>query len=153
MKFIYLSPHFDDICYSLSAISRSLMKGDLVNIFTRCTYAKPHILNSKENQSTEDFVSEIRNKEDHLFAEALNLNKQNLGFQDAGVQGNPFNLDSLGEEVDKVEERLIGVLLEKLENSQNVVIFCPLGVGNHRDHLTIFNIVWKNLEALESKVD
>lgn len=75
MQDIYLSPHYDDIAFSLSSIIKS--GNIIIDIFTNSNY----IENKKCGQSASS-VSKIRENEEKLFVLQNKLNFITLGFNE-----------------------------------------------------------------------
>ena len=153
---IYLSPHHDDVCFSLGdmAFRRG---GELVNIFTRSDYLAARMLLPTSCGSRADLVSEIRRGEDRRFAEAANLNRHDLGLSEPALVGHrPFDLTGLRQEVELLQHRLIPRLEAMLPTDSvpdAATIYCPLGIGGHRNHLAVLLAVQDNFAALSRRCD
>lgn len=141
MQDIYLSPHYDDIAFSLSSFIKP--NSLLINVFTISNYIENQNYNSKNIS-----VSTIRENEEKLFTSLNNLNFVKLCFFDRGIQGNPFSFyhDVLNDDV--LEKTLISQITSLIVTNQKPTLYCPLGVGKHYNHLQVFNIIQKNYEEL-----
>ena len=74
MQDIFLSPHYDDIAFSLSSFFH---KNDIIiNIFTESNYIE------NKNMNLSMSVSELREKEEQDFISKNSLKYIKLGFQD-----------------------------------------------------------------------
>lgn len=73
MQDIFLSPHYDDIAFSLSSFFH---KNDIIiNIFTESNYIE------NKNMNLSMSVSELREKEEQDFISRNSLKYLNLGFR------------------------------------------------------------------------
>ena len=137
MAALYLSPHYDDVCFSLGMTARE-SGGLLVNVYTLSNYMDGELGPTAE-------ITKIREAEDSAFAAACGLQRHNFGFSEATVQDlGPFDLTRIEEDVDALEEPLIDFLLAR----GGADIYCPLAVGRHRNHISVFLAVVKAYAAL-----
>ncbi len=84
MQHIYLSPHYDDIAFSVS--SRIQAGGIVLDVFTISNYV--------ENEKCLDgnlTVSEIRKNEEMNFVKHNKLKYKIMKLQDSGIDGSPFS--------------------------------------------------------------
>jgi LmbE family N-acetylglucosaminyl deacetylase len=138
-RIIYLSPHFDDLAYSnggLMAKRLDFEEFTVLNIFTRSLYA-PNVHETKVEQ-----ISAIRDQEDARYCLAYQIKRINLGFGDSSCRGyddmQELNTDP---EKDPVFVEVETAIKSVLENYQCDVIFCPLAIGSHVDHLMVFRTI------------
>lgn len=144
---IYLSPHFDDVCFSLGMTAKMRGGGQLINIFTRSN----HMANN--NAPTEEITS-IRDREDAHFAESCVLHRECLGLSEATVLGlAPFDLKNIEQEVSLLEKKLIPLLYGILSENRGHMaeIYCPLAIGRHRNHLSVFSVILNSWSTLREK--
>ena len=146
MQDIYLSPHYDDIAFSLSSFIKP--NNLLIDVFTISNYIENQNSNLK-NLS----ISEIRENEEKLFTSFNNLNFIKLDFHDRGMQGNPFSFYYNVLSDDILEKRLISLITSLIVTNKKITLYCPLGVGKHYDHLQVFNIIQKNFEELQKNFE
>ena len=144
MQDIYLSPHYDDIAFSLSSFIKP--NSLLIDVFTISNYIENQNYNSKNIS-----VSNIRENEEKLFTLFNNLNFIKLDFYDRGMQGNPFSFYYNVPSSDNLERTLMNKIKSLAKTNKKLTIYCPLGVGKHYNHLQIFNIIQKNYEELLKK--
>ena len=149
---IAVSPHFDDVCLSVGHLLRRVTVAEriLLNIFTRSDDVSniPIVDQLAEVQGRQriDAISRMRDREDTAFARALGFRKIDLGFEDAdiiaGTEKDPGHYyEGIGEETIAVTDRLSEVLDELFSNGSDKVVFCPLAIGEHRNHLVAFNAI------------
>ncbi len=152
-NFLFLSPHYDDVCFSLAFVASKLTNLKLINIFTNSTYAKPHILTSlPQGIDLASSVSQVRDREDAIFATRYNFERTNLVLDDAGLNGaDPFDLNGIEEEHVALEKILLPVLKGKANKDSPVIIFCPLAVGGHKNHTSVFNVIADHIPELENQ--
>lgn len=132
VRAIYLSPHHDDVCFSLGALARKL-GGVLINVFTVSSYtaALPY-------SSDPVVVSRIRDEEDRKFALNCGLTRYNLNQLDSPLRGrDPFDPTDLSAEVELLRPILRHLISRLAYASQRLLLFCPAGIGMHRDHLIV----------------
>src|SRR5207248_8520035 len=82
VRAVYLSPHHDDICFSLGALTTKIRGGVLVNIFSISSYTDEALHLSLDPR----LVSQIRNQEDDGFALKCGLTKHNLDQPDSPLR-------------------------------------------------------------------
>jgi hypothetical protein len=147
---IYLSPHYDDVCFSLGIAAKAGEGGHLINVFTDCNYVDPL---HAQGASPAD-IATLRDAEDKVFADMCTLKRHNLGLPEATVKGlHPFDLGGVEEEVRLVEQPLLALLSDLLNGSDSSEkeIYCPLGTGCHRNHISVFLVIIKFYAALRKK--
>lgn len=136
---LYLSPHHDDVCFSLGH-GASLNGGVLVNIFTRSAWvASPRDLPA-ERDARIAAISALRAGEDARFAASVGLERHDLGLAEPPLVGrDPFDVRELKQEVDLLSGSLAPLVLRLLDaggEGARPVLHCPMGIGGHRNHLS-----------------
>ena len=151
-KLIAISPHLDDVCFSVGHLLHRVTATEkiLLNIFTRSDDVSniptvDRLADVKGKQRIE-VISRMRDEEDNAYARALGFRKIDLGFEDAdivaGTEKDPGHYyGGIEEETNAVTERMSQVLGEILTDALDAVVLCPLAVGRHRNHLVAFNAV------------
>jgi LmbE family N-acetylglucosaminyl deacetylase len=151
---VYLSPHHDDVCFSIGNLA-SRLGGDLVNLFTVSRYAAAALDLPADEAARVDVVSRLRRLEDEAFAKAAGLTRHGLGLREARLTGfGPFDLTNLAPEVDLLLARLIPVLLGMLASDgdpSEVGLYCPMGIGGHRNHISTLLAVRGAYDALRRR--
>lgn len=147
---LYLSPHADDICFSLGELVRNRRAGTLLTVFSRSGYlAQP----AAQAANSPDQISAIRSAEDAAFAAGCNLALEPLGLPDARLRGlDSFSLDALASEAEALEPVLLDRLRDlavRRDGTDRPWMFCPSGIGGHLDHVAIMTVVARNLENLQ----
>jgi hypothetical protein len=136
---LFLSPHHDDVCFSLAGIALTRESGALVNIFTRSEYVARQMPLPAERNERIAFVTRLRTAEDQRFAEAAGLARHDLALGEPSLRGvTPFDGRDLAGEVPAVQSMLVSFLERYFEpegRAPTAAIFCPMGIGGHRDHL------------------
>jgi len=137
---IYLSPHNDDVCFSVGALA-SRTGGELVTAFSASAYVSARLDLPADPAARVAAVTDLRRGEDVLFAGAVGLVRHDLGLSEPALYGlGPFDHSGLREEVDELAVRLIPFLLELLSGQaggSRAALYCPMGIGAHRDHLAM----------------
>lgn len=144
---IFISPHRDDACFSLGATISLLGGGHLINIFTESSYTAHPSLSTNTPPLGNDIVTAIRNREEGQFCATANLTRHELGFADTTLRDISWSVNddqnSLKEPTQQAKLIMVplGSLLQELTNNNAgkvFTIYCPMAIGNHRDHLSTF---------------
>jgi hypothetical protein len=142
---IYLSPHYDDVCFSIGHIA-GRFAGDLVNLFTVGRYVAANLALPSDDASRVEVVSQLRRQEDQLFVHAAGLVRHDLGLQEPPQMGlASFDITNLKAEVAALKASLTPCLLAMLPSEGDpsaVNVYCPMGIGGHRNHLSTLLAVW-----------
>jgi len=134
VRALFVSPHSDDICLSLGALSSHLQaRKHLVTVFSLSCWAEPTWVGSRDTRD----VTAARREEDRGYCDLNDFAYHSLDLADSSVRhvrvGN-LRLRSGHEELLQIEvERGLDRLIEELHAR---VMFAPLGLGNHTDHVT-----------------
>jgi len=133
---IILSPHADDAALSIGGM---LCKNALEEPVTLVTiFGRSNYLRESAFQSDWEFVTATRKSEDVAFADSLGIKLQYLEFPEASLR--------LGSSYDKIFSKeiqtedqfppdLITVINQIVDSESPKLLFAPLGLGLHRDHL------------------
>nr|WP_255537140.1 PIG-L family deacetylase [Pedobacter sp. SYSU D00873] len=142
-----MSPHFDDAAYGLTLTISKLLNSNvpvkLINCFTVTRWTAIPV----ESKETE-VVSLLRAKEDQsynaLFDSAIDI--VNLDLLDAPLRHDYiFRFKALEEDELELAEDLRSRLLQEVEG----VLFCPLSIGDHIDHVICLEAVLKLYRELD----
>ncbi len=151
---VYLSPHSDDICFSLASFARHRHCGTLLTVFSVSTYTTsplPHLDESGERVT----VTAIRLAEDEVFARHCGLNAVSLGYPDAQARGQrPFDPGQALAIAGRIKTALLETLgagLPAGDSTSRPWLFCPAGIGGHVDHLAVLALVIAHADALERR--
>lgn len=136
---VFLSPHHDDICFSVAGIALQQASGALVNLFTRSEHVdRPMTLPPKRNDRIA-FITRLRAAEDVRFAEAVGLKRYDLALPEPSLRDfAPADSSNLSSEVDGVRSALFAFLEAHYtpgDGHRIGALMCPMGIGGHRDHL------------------
>lgn len=138
MKTYILSPHIDDAAFGLTCTISKLVNNhvsvDLINCFTITKWTGVFV--SKDIE----VVSALRKEEDAAFNQYLGsaIQVTNLELLDAPLRNNyihqfhPFNENELA-----IIEQIKNHLLQQVDG----LLFCPLALGNHIDHVLCLEAV------------
>lgn len=148
---IFLSPHCDDVCFSIGGIAQQFHRGILLNLYTRSTYVHPTSPLCPNESLTSNFISQARTQEDERFAKACGLTRMDLGLEEPELMGQePFCYDNLLLDIELLEDKLITRLKSLAQrNDPKALLFCPMGIGHHRNHLATTLTILKNRTSLE----
>lgn len=154
---LYLSPHCDDICFSLGSYVASQGKGKLLSVFTRSN----HVRNAEliETQKLYELPPEarimsamaIRRDEDERFAAEVGLTTSYGNLDEAPVRGRePFDAACVHEDTNQYSAAIMGQIksLHLGVEPRSSVLYCPIGIGRHVDHLIVRDTVLENLSEL-----
>lgn len=165
---VFLSPHHDDICFSLGALIHRLQTGILLNVFSRSGHVARRDLAPKELAAPDmealgqsppseaggawvNWVTQWRKDEDQTFAQACGLRSVQLDLPEAPLRGqDPFKGHSTANDARNVEAALMAALndLAPKDKSIRPWLFCPAGIGGHIDHLLVRDAVLQKIEDL-----
>jgi LmbE family N-acetylglucosaminyl deacetylase len=163
-KWIYLSPHFDDVALSVGGLVwEQIQKGGEIEVWTICggnaPQEKPLSQFAKSLHSIwklGDDVPNLRALEDENACRRLGAAHRRFTWPDCIYRYNPTtNLPFVNFETDlfkpytTIEYDLLMQLFNTVTIDKDAQVVAPLGVGNHRDHtLTraiaehLFGAIW-----------
>jgi LmbE family N-acetylglucosaminyl deacetylase len=151
MNDVYLSPHFDDIAFSLGIFAQARRAGRLLNVFTRSEYVAAPALRGASIAE----VSAMRREEDRRFAEVCGLAATNLNLDEAPLRGHhAMDTAKATCELPELGARVIGALNAMAQPSPPQArpwLFCPMAIGGHVDHTAILYILAGNRTGLEAR--
>lgn len=154
---VYLSPHYDDICFSLGSHVLERGKGVLLGVFSRSKYLGNSLriratgLDGLSPELQIDRVSAIRRAEDFQFAAEVGLRPFYCGLDEAPVRGrHPFAAEFAVEDTRQFSPVLMGWLRTFASgvSDDRPALYCPLAIGAHLDHLVVRNTVLDHLSEL-----
>ena len=146
---IYLSPHSDDVCFSLGLLAWRRQKGTLLTVFPRSGYrAGQPLALGIENRA----ITRMRIEEDAKFCNSCGLSATYLDFQGASELGwPPFELQHRAENADRIENALLRSLMGPTIGRISALrpwLFCPAGIGDHLDHVAVRMLIVRHLDEL-----
>jgi hypothetical protein len=147
---VYLSPHHDDVCFSLGGLIRKINGGILVNVFSISNYTDEAL------RLPSDFrlVSRIRDQEDDEFARRCGLTKHNLEQLDSPLRSRePYDQMHRLEEVMRLSPILSCCLAGITGVRARPLLFCPAGIGLHRDHLIVRDVIFREYKKFRAAFD
>jgi LmbE family N-acetylglucosaminyl deacetylase len=146
---VYLSPHSDDVCFSLGSLAHKRHGGVLLTVFPITAYVAVRL---GESRPGSDQVTAIRMSEDIAFTTACGLRAEFLKAMGASLLGRrPFDLGFADDNAKRIEAPLIGLLLQlAAERGQGARpwLFCPSGIGGHVDHVAIRLVMAQHYDRL-----
>lgn len=176
-QFYFISPHLDDAVFSAGQLLSLLQlqkSAKVINVFTRAGDS-PYTLSSKRflklcGYADAESLYKERIKEDKQVFRKLGISSINLGYSEALFRkkkksNNYFSAfipeirsiyptyysHVVGGRVSKFDANLEEKIAARLKNvitKPKVILFCPLGVGRHVDHI----IVRRACEKLDQKI-
>lgn len=151
---IYLSPHHDDVCFSIGCLA-GRFGGDLVNLFTLSAYVAIDMDLPADGMARVAVVSRLRRQEDQRFVQAARLLRHDLRLREPPLIGyGPFDLTGLDVEVAALSAILMPYLLAMLPGDGDpgaARLYCPMGIGGHRNHLSTLLAVRRAYDALRRR--
>lgn len=146
---LFLSPHPDDVCFSVGYLASRRAAGRLLTVFPGSYYRVEPGLRSPLNT---DATTAERLGEDVAFGEACGLRSRFLKFNDAMARNQPvFGLQNVHRVTEAIQDRLCRSLVGPRVGVGAAVrpwLFCPVGIGGHVDHVAVLLVVLKNLQML-----
>lgn len=144
---IYLSPHHDDIAFSLGALVADAPGGMLVNLFTRSGYVEGTPVDVRPDAATIERITALRRAEDEAFATRYRLERVEFGLEEPPLRGrSPWDLDGLPNDIEQLRAPLTALLGQVPRDGAR--IFCPAGIGGHVNHLAVRALVIELLPEL-----
>ncbi len=150
---LYLSPHHDDICFSLGHFA-GRYRGALVNLYTRSRYVAAALDLPADETARVEAVTRLRREEDLRFAQAAQLTRHDLDLPEPALLGrHSRDLTELDDEIATLSARLIPVLLDLLPagDPDAANLFCPMGIGGHRNHVTTLLAIRAAYDTLRTR--
>jgi hypothetical protein len=138
-EIVYLSPHYDDICFSLGGLARTLGRGRIVNLFTRDAWAPRHGIRWATDGPTVAHAAALRDAEDARFARACGLERHDLGLDSAALRGRGSrDLAGVAEDRGALAAPLAALLADIAGDApagRPLALFVPAGIGGHANHV------------------
>lgn len=132
MRTLFVSPHADDVCFSLLGVIVSMPgAADLATAFSQSEWVEPEW----DGPRGRTHVSIVRGEEDEAFCAAAKMDRYALGFEDSSVRyrsvGNLRRPDAdQAGLTDQVAEGISALLRARAYDA----VFAPMGLGEHTDH-------------------
>ncbi len=138
---IYLSPHHDDIAFSLGSHVANSPGGILVDLFTRSGYVAGVDWRLPVPSERVEEISTIRRAEDEAFARRYGLERLDLGLEEPSLRGRaPRDPAGLADDSAQLEKPLAALLFDLLARGP-AQVFCPAAIGGHVNHLATRAVV------------
>jgi len=146
---VFLSPHSDDVCFSLACFAHRRQAGRLLNVFSISPYTTDRRLQQADRTRA---VTRQRCAEDALFAEACGLTLESLEFKDAMARNeHPFDARQSGGISRTIEEKVLASLVGPMlgmKKSRKPWLFVPIGIGGHLDHVAVLMVILRYMRLL-----
>ena len=147
---VFLSPHSDDICFSLGALAHRRHAGIHLTLFPYVRYvAKPGL------KKVPGPVTALRMNEDVAFTTRCGLQPRFLPLADADLLGIPrYDRSSIEPCLARTESPLLEALADFSRHHREGPrpwLFCPMGIGGHMDHVATRMAVTRNLTGIARK--
>jgi len=138
IKTILISPHSDDIAFSIGGtLLQNFFKRPILmlTIFTKSNYS-PCI-----KMSNSETISKVRCLEDAEFADKLQIKLQSLNFSEPQLRGySRKEIFANNNNSDPVYTEVYFALSKLIKSGQCELIVSPMGLGNHIDHINVCDI-------------
>lgn len=165
-RIVFLGPHFDDCVLSCGELINKFVKeGNDVKAVTFFTgFPKSEELSEAAKQFhsncfLEDDSMLFRQQEDYLALGSLNCQLEHLGYYECLYRKNDKgeflypdlkNIYHLEDYDEKLIDEISEVIIHKFKDAD--IIFAPMGLGNHADHIIINRAMIKAKEKLNIEV-
>ncbi|PWT84835.1 MAG: hypothetical protein C5B58_04070 [Acidobacteria bacterium] len=152
---LYLSPHFDDVCFSLGAFASRRRQGILLTFFSNST----HVAKAADDPggaigNRVAVISALRREEDLAFAQEVGLHQVVASLDEASFRGTAsWDTEKSRDAALLLNGRVMNAIAAAIQSRPlrpRPWLYCPMGIGGHVDHLTILRIVIKNYQVLQS---
>jgi LmbE family N-acetylglucosaminyl deacetylase len=152
---LYLSPHFDDVCFSLGGFAARRRQGILLTFFSNSIHVATHTDDTGRAMSNRlAVVSALRREEDLAFARKVGLHQVIAGLDEATFRGRgSWDTEKSADDAVLLNQRVVTAIMTAVQSrpiGPRPWLFCPMGIGGHVDHVTILRIVLKNYDALQT---
>lgn len=139
---VWLSPHSDDVCFSLGLLAYLRRTGTLLTVFPVSGFTAS---GGAPAPTGTERVTRTRLAEDQDFAHTCRLVPRYLKFPAARERRHdPFNAEAVRDVTAMIEpalaQALMGPTLGRLADRRRR-LFCPIGIGGHVDHLAVVEAV------------
>jgi LmbE family N-acetylglucosaminyl deacetylase len=136
---LLLSPHPDDIAYSIGGLIAKIASAatlNMVTVFSRSGWANPVALRRAGPAS----IGAIRTAEDTEFCVRHGIGRSELGFADSSLCGYDDNSErSANPEDDPRTQTVARAIQSHHSRSRAQVVFAPAAIGGHIDHKIVFD--------------
>lgn len=151
IKTILVSPHSDDIAYSIGGtllqnfFNRPIL---MVTIFTKSNYSPSIKISDPEK------ISKVRHLEDVGFTDKLGINFQCLNFNEPPLRGysRPEIFAKNNPASDPIYTEVYNNLLKLIKSYPCDLIAAPMGLGNHIDHIMLCDICRRIAEETKIRI-
>ena len=134
---IYLSPHFDDIAFSLGTFAARHPGGVLINVFTRGANVAATGFRVTVTPALVEQIGAVRDAEDAQFAAGAGLSRLALGAEEPMLRDRRvFDPAGLDDDIGQIRA-LLRETLDHLTADAPADVFCPAGIGRHVNHLAV----------------
>lgn len=146
-RIVLLSPHPDDIAYSLGG-SVYLIPPNchsiIITVFNKSIYVSESSTNlNKQN------ITLLRKREELSYADRIGVQQFFLNFPDASILGYTAQSELQGNYKDKRFKYVCSKIDNLLCSISPDLIFCPIAIGKHIDHRIVFEAAY--LSFLKNK--
>jgi LmbE family N-acetylglucosaminyl deacetylase len=148
---VYLSPHCDDIAFSIGRFAQARGKGRLVTLFSRSAFtSKPGL-----GDLPVDAVTALRQAEERRFAEVCGLALTQFDMPEAPLRGfQPTEHDKAAGQAVALGPEIVPKLLalgRERSAADRPWLFAPTAIGGHLDHVIVLLLIAANRTALERR--
>lgn len=134
---VFISPHFDDVAFSIGETALKLNAGLLINCVTQSNYVNDMAAAGIVSRGVAE-VSMARAREDRSFAETCGLQQLNLGGLDPSLLGRrPGDLGGMADDCNRLRPLLEPALdqaVRSIAEGKRLRLFGPGGFGRHVQH-------------------
>jgi hypothetical protein len=143
----FISPHSDDIAFSLGGIVNCLSRSsqvmlNIINVFTISKHIKCNsVLLKIPKKELRSAATKIRRAEDTRFCRKYNINNIDCNLEEIGIlEGSVFNAETRKQ---IAKNRISSFISEGKSSEREVILFFPMAVGEHTINLA--EIFYENM--------
>lgn len=138
---VLISPHLDDVAFSIGHLVEQVGGGLLINVFSRSLHLA-RLPAAQTAPLTESDVAAIRHAEDEQFAQRCGLQRLQLGLPGPELLGRrPNDPAGLAADVAAARPALAGALEQARQMGKRPYLWAPMGVGRHVNHQAVHQVV------------
>lgn len=133
---VFLSPHRDDVAFSMSALAEHPVAKLAVNLFTRSSYTAHEKSTLRPSFDRVSRVSATRALEDRRYFDLIGLEAIDFDGEEPSLRGRKSRDPAgTGDDVSQIRDRLVAMLTDLARHHGHVCLIAPAAIGGHVNHL------------------
>ena len=147
---VYLSPHFDDVAFSLGGFVGRHPGGVLINLFTRGNFTADGGSARAPDEADIEATRATRSAEDRTFADGGGLEQMDLMLDEPMLRGRrPRGGEGIDDDVAQLQPLATRLAELAGRTTGRRILFSPAAIGDHVNHMATFRYIAQHLPLLE----